>query len=41
VEWAARHFREGATVPKKVIPGFEFFTRDNVNESAMRQFVYH
>ncbi len=41
VEWTARHFREGATVPKKVIPGFEFFTRDNVNDAAMRQFVYH
>ena len=40
VEWTARHFREGVTVPKKVIPGFEFFTRDNVNESAMRQFIY-
>lgn len=41
VDWTARHFREGAKVPKKVIPGFEFFTRDNVNDTAMRQFVYH
>lgn len=40
VEWAAKHFREGVKVPKKVIPGFEFFTRDNVADPAMRPFVY-
>lgn len=40
VEWTARYFREGAKVPKKAIPGFEFFTRDNVTNPAMRAFIY-
>jgi ribose transport system substrate-binding protein len=40
VEWGYKFFREHAQVPKKVIPGFEFFTRDNVTDSAMQQFIY-
>jgi ribose transport system substrate-binding protein len=40
VEWTAKSFREGVKVPKKAIPGFEFFTRDNVLDPAMRPFVY-
>jgi ribose transport system substrate-binding protein len=40
VEWGYKFFREHAQVPKKVIPGFEFFTRDNVTDPAMQQFIY-
>lgn len=40
VEWGYRFFEEQAQVPKKVIPGFEFFTRENVNDPAMQQFIY-
>ncbi len=40
VEWGYKYFKEGADVPKKVIPGFEFFTRDNVNDPDMAQFIY-
>lgn len=40
VEWGYKFFKEQAQVPKKVIPGFEFFTRDNVNDPAMQQFIY-
>lgn len=32
--------RKGVKVPKKVIPGFEFFTRDNVDDPKMQQFIY-
>lgn len=40
VEWAYNFLTHRAPVPKKIIPGFEFFTLDNVNEPAMQQFVY-
>lgn len=40
VEWGYKYFTEGADVPKKVIPGFEFFTRENVNDPDMQQFIY-
>ena len=40
VEWGYKFFTENAQVPKKVIPGFEFFTRDNVNDPDMQQFIY-
>lgn len=40
VEWGVKYFKEKAQVPKKVIPGFEFFTRENVNEPRMQQFIY-
>jgi len=40
VEWGYKYFTEGAEVPKKVIPGFEFFTRENVNDPDMQQFIY-
>jgi ribose transport system substrate-binding protein len=40
VEWGYKFFKEKAQVPKKVIPGFEFFTRENVNDSDMQQFIY-
>jgi ribose transport system substrate-binding protein len=40
VDWGYKSLTAGAMVPKKVIPGFEFFTRDNVNDPDMQQFVY-
>jgi ribose transport system substrate-binding protein len=40
VEWGYKHFAEGAKVPKKIIPGFEFFTKENVNNPDMQQFIY-
>jgi len=40
VEWGYKHLTAGAEIPKKVIPGFEFFTRDNVNDPAMQQWIY-
>lgn len=41
VEWGYKYFKHQAPVPKKVIPGFEFFTRANVNDPDMQQFIYH
>ena len=40
VEWGYRFLKDQAQVPKKVIPGFEFFTRDNVDDPAMQPFIY-
>ena len=40
VEWGYRFFKENAQVPKKVIPGFEFFTRENVDDPKMQQYIY-
>ncbi len=41
VEWGYKYFKKGVEVPKKVIPGFEFFTSKNVNNADMKQFIYH
>ena len=40
VEWGYKYFKEGAEVPKKVIPGFVFFTKDNVNDPDMQKYIY-
>jgi ribose transport system substrate-binding protein len=40
VEWGFKYFTQKASVPKKVIPGFEFFTKANVNDPNMQQFIY-
>ncbi len=40
VEWGYKYLTEGAEVPKKVIPGFFFFTQDNVVEPDAQQFIY-
>lgn len=40
VEWGLKYLRDGTEVPKKVIPGFEFFTKDNVDDPDMQQFIY-
>ncbi len=40
IEWGYKYFKQGAEVPKQVIPGFEFFTRDNVDDPAMQKWIY-
>ncbi|NQT66803.1 MAG: substrate-binding domain-containing protein [Actinobacteria bacterium] len=40
VEWGLKYLRDGTEVPKKVIPGFEFFTKENVDDPDMQQFIY-
>lgn len=40
VEWTALYLREGARVPKKIQPGFEFFTLENVADPAVRRYAY-
>jgi ribose transport system substrate-binding protein len=40
VDWGYKHLTQGAAIPKKVIPGFEFFTRQNVNDADMQQWIY-
>ena len=40
VDWGYKHLTAGTEIPKKVIPGFEFFTRDNVNDPDMQQWIY-
>ncbi|HET7838439.1 MAG TPA: ABC transporter substrate-binding protein [Rectinemataceae bacterium] len=42
IEWGVKYLKDkkNVKVPKKVIPGFEFFTRENVNSPAMQPFIY-
>lgn len=40
VEASYKYLTEKVAPPKKIVPGFEFFTRDNVNDPNMQQFVY-
>ncbi len=40
VDWGYKYLTAGTPIPKKVIPGFEFFTRDNVNNADMQQWIY-
>ena len=40
VDWMYKYLTQKAQVPKKVIPGFEFFTKANVDDPAMQQFIY-
>jgi len=42
VDWGVKYLKDkkNVKVPKKVIPGFEFFTRDNVDDPSMQQFIY-
>lgn len=40
VEWGVKHLKEGAKIPKKVIPGFFIFTKDNVNDPEAQQYIY-
>jgi len=40
VEWGVKHLTQGAELPKKVIPGFFVFTKDNVNDPEAQQYIY-
>lgn len=40
VEWGYKYLTEGVEVPKKIIPGFFIFTRDNVNDPEAQQYIY-
>ncbi len=40
VEWGYKYLHDGTEVPKKVIPGFEYFTPENVNDPDMDQYIY-
>jgi ribose transport system substrate-binding protein len=40
VDWAFKFITQGVAVPKKVVPGFEFFTKDNVDSPDMQQWIY-
>jgi ribose transport system substrate-binding protein len=40
VDWMFKYLTQKAKVPKKVIPGFEFFTKANVNDAAMQPYIY-
>jgi ribose transport system substrate-binding protein len=42
VEWGVKFLKDkkNVKVPKKVIPGFEFFTKDNVDDPKMQAYIY-
>lgn len=40
VEWGVKYLKEGAEIPKKVIPGFFIFTQENVNDPEAQQYIY-
>ncbi|HET6413168.1 MAG TPA: ABC transporter substrate-binding protein [Anaeromyxobacter sp.] len=42
VEWGVKYLKDkkGVKIPKKVIPGFEFFTKENVDDPKMQPFIY-
>jgi len=42
IEWGVKFLKDkkNVKVPKKVIPGFEFFTKANVDDPKMQQYIY-
>lgn len=40
VEWGYKFLKDGTEVPKSVIPGFEYFSPENVNDPDMDEFIY-
>jgi ribose transport system substrate-binding protein len=40
VDWGYKFLTAGTAIPKKVIPGFEFFTKANVDNPDMQQWIY-
>jgi ribose transport system substrate-binding protein len=41
VEWGYKYFKDKTPIPnKKVVPGFQFFTKENVNDPEMQQYIY-
>jgi ribose transport system substrate-binding protein len=40
VEWGYKYLTEDAEVPKRIVPGFFFFTSDNVDDPDAQQYIY-
>jgi ribose transport system substrate-binding protein len=40
VDAAYKYLTAKTMPPKKIIPGFQFFTKDNVNNQDMQQYIY-
>ncbi|HUX21669.1 MAG TPA: ABC transporter substrate-binding protein, partial [Spirochaetia bacterium] len=40
VEWGYKYFTDHATVPKHIGTGFELFTKQNVDDPNMQQYIY-
>jgi len=40
VEWGYKYLTQGAKVPKKIRPGFFFFTKENVDAPESQQYIY-
>ena len=42
VEWGVKYLKDkkNVKVPKKIIPGFMFFTQQNASDPAMQQYIY-
>ena len=40
VDAAYKYLTQKVAPPKKIIPGFEFFTKDNVDSPDMQQWIY-
>jgi len=40
VEWGHKYLTQGVEIPKRVVPGFFFFTRENVNDPDAQQYIY-
>ncbi len=40
VEWGYRYLTQNAVVPKRIVPGFFFFTRENVDDPDAQQYIY-
>ena len=40
VEWGYKHLTQGAEIPKRLVPGFFIFTKDNVDAPESQQYIY-
>ncbi len=40
VEWGYKYLKENAKVPKRVVPGFFFFTKENADSPDAQQYIY-
>jgi len=40
VEWGYKYLTQGAKIPKKLIPGFFIFTKENVDAPEAQQWIY-
>ncbi|HUV07739.1 MAG TPA: ABC transporter substrate-binding protein [Spirochaetia bacterium] len=40
VEWGYKHLTQKVEIPKRVVPGFFFFTKENVDAPDSQQYIY-